>query len=54
MLDLFVCAFNTSNINRNILMSKLGFNLIYNLEVGNNIEREREKYYTIQNKYINK
>jgi hypothetical protein len=35
-------------------MSKLGFNLIYNLEIRNNIEREREKYHRIQNKYINK
>jgi hypothetical protein len=29
-------------------MSKLGFNLIYNLEIRNNIEREREKYHRIQ------
>jgi hypothetical protein len=35
-------------------VSKLGFNLIYNFEIGNDIERERGKYYTIQNKYINK
>jgi membrane associated rhomboid family serine protease len=35
-------------------MSKLGFNLIYNFEIGNDIERERGKYYIIQNKYINK
>jgi hypothetical protein len=28
-------------------MTKLGLNLIYNLKIGNNIEREREKYYTI-------
>jgi hypothetical protein len=33
-LDLFVCAFNTSNINRNILMSKLELNLSYNLGIG--------------------
>jgi hypothetical protein len=33
-------------------MTKLGPNLIYHLEIGNNIEREREEYYTIQNKYI--
>jgi hypothetical protein len=33
-------------------MTKLGLNLIYNLEIGRNIEREREEYYTIQNKYI--
>jgi hypothetical protein len=54
--SLFVCAFiNNNNNNENILVSKLGFNLTCNLEVGNNIEREREKkYYTIQNKYINK
>jgi hypothetical protein len=26
MLDFCVCAFHTSNINRNMLMSKLGFN----------------------------
>jgi hypothetical protein len=28
-------------------MTKLGLNLIYNLEIGNNIEREREEYYYI-------
>jgi hypothetical protein len=28
-------------------MTKLGLNLIYNLEIGNNIEREREEYYNI-------
>jgi hypothetical protein len=52
MLNLCVFAFNTRNINRNMLMSKLGLNLIYNLEIGNNIKRETEKYYTIQNGYI--
>jgi hypothetical protein len=30
---------------------QIGFNLIYNLEIGSNIEREREEYYTIQNLY---
>jgi hypothetical protein len=33
-------------------VSKLGFNQIYKLEIGNNIERKREKYYTMQDIYI--
>jgi hypothetical protein len=55
MLDLCVCAFNTSNISRKMLMFKLGFNLKLQFrKLENNIERKSEKYYTIQNKYINK
>jgi hypothetical protein len=50
-VSLFGCAFNNININKVILVSKLEFNLIYNFEIGNDIERERRKYYTIQNKY---
>jgi hypothetical protein len=33
-----------------MLVSKLGFNLIHNLEIGNDIEKARGKYCTIQNK----
>jgi hypothetical protein len=29
MLDLFVCAFNTSNINKNVLLSKFEVDLSY-------------------------
>jgi hypothetical protein len=32
-LDLFVCAFNTSNINKNISLSKFEFNVSYNLGI---------------------
>jgi hypothetical protein len=53
-VSLFGCAFNNININKVILVSKLEFNLIYNFEIENDIERERGKYFSIQNKYMNK
>jgi hypothetical protein len=42
----FACAFNYTN--NEILMLKLGFNLIWNLEIENDIEKKGKRIYTIK------
>jgi hypothetical protein len=47
-LDLFVCAFNTSNINKNILLSKFDFNLSYNLGIWKTTQKRKRKRKNIE------
>ena len=55
MLEFICCAFNNNNSNnKNILMLKLGFNLIWNLEVENDIEKKRKGKLYYKEKDINK